>query len=101
MHKKIFSKFVRWVGYDLGISPNQITLGRLIFFVPGWMSWVFRYDLSEMTGTPWQLWGWLAIFIVTTVIIFDIVACLFIGRTRTPRPRLLVHKVNTLSVATP
>nr|MBF0222630.1 CDP-alcohol phosphatidyltransferase family protein [Desulfobulbaceae bacterium] len=73
MHKILFSRFVRWVGYDLGISPNQITLGRLVFFFPGWLFWIYRYDLAATTGTPWQLWGWLASFIVTVVIIFDIV----------------------------
>lgn len=73
MHKKLFRRFVRWVGYDLGISPNQITLGRLLFFVPGWLSWVYRYELATRTGTPWQLWGWLAIVVVTVVIMFDIV----------------------------
>lgn len=73
MHKKLFVRFVRWVGYDLGISPNQITLGRLFFFIPGWLSWVYRQELATLTGLPWQLFGALAALVVTTVIAFDIV----------------------------
>ena len=73
MHKRLFVRFVRWVGYDLGISPNQITLGRLLFFIPGWLAWVYRQELATRTGLPWQLFGALAVFAVTTVIIFDIV----------------------------
>ncbi len=73
MHKRLFVRFVRWVGYDLGISPNQITLGRLLFFVPGWLAWFYRHELAVYTGLPWQLFGALASVAVTTVIIFDIV----------------------------
>lgn len=73
MHKRLFVRFVRWVGYDLGISPNQITVGRLLFFVPGWLAWVYRQELGLHTGLPWQLFGTLAMIAVTTVIIFDIV----------------------------
>ena len=73
MHKRLFVRFVRWVGYDLGISPNQITLGRLLFFIPGWLAWVYRYELASRTGFPWQLYGALAVVVVITVIVFDIV----------------------------
>jgi len=73
MRNRLFVRFVRWVGYDLGISPNQITLGRLLFFVPGWLAWVYRLELSAASGFPWQLFGALAIAVVTTVIAFDIV----------------------------
>jgi len=73
MHKRLFVRFVRWVGYDLGISPNQITLGRLLFFIPGWLAWFYRQELATYTGFPWQLFGALASVAVTTVIIFDIV----------------------------
>lgn len=73
MHNKLFVRFVRWVGYDLGISPNQITLGRLLLFVPGWLAWFYRQELGTYTGLPWQLFGALAAVAVTTVIIFDIV----------------------------
>jgi len=73
MSKRLFVRFVRWVGYDLGISPNQITLGRFLFFIPGWLSWFYRHDLAEYTGMPWQLFGALASVVVTTVILFDIV----------------------------
>lgn len=73
MHKRLFVRFVRWVGYDLGISPNQITLGRLLFFIPGWLAWFYRQELAVFTGLPWQLFGAFASVVVTTVIIFDIV----------------------------
>lgn len=73
MRNRLFVRFVRWVGYDLGISPNQITLGRLLFFVPGWLAWYYRHELAAHTGFPWQLYGAIASFIVTTVIAFDIV----------------------------
>jgi len=73
MHRRLFVRFVRWVGYDLGISPNQITLGRLLFFIPGWLAWFYRQELAAYTGFPWQLFGALASVAVTTVIIFDIV----------------------------
>ena len=39
--KGILSRFVHWVGYDLGITPNQVTLGRLILFLPVWLMWFF------------------------------------------------------------
>ncbi len=73
MHKRLFVRFVRWVGYDLGISPNQITVGRLLFFIPGWLAWVYRHELATRSGLPWQFFGALAVLAVTTVIIFDIV----------------------------
>lgn len=73
MHKRLFVRFVRWVGYDLGISPNQITLGRLLLFIPGWLGWFYRQELATSTGLPWQLFGTLAMIAVTTVIVFDIV----------------------------
>jgi CDP-diacylglycerol--serine O-phosphatidyltransferase len=73
MHKRLFVRFVRWVGYDLGISPNQITVGRLLFFIPGWLAWVYRQELAVQIGLPWQLIGALSMIAVTTVIIFDIV----------------------------
>lgn len=73
MHNRLFVRFVRWVGYDLGISPNQITLGRLFFFVPGWLAWFYRQELAVSTGLPWQVIGTFAIVSVTTVILFDIV----------------------------
>jgi CDP-diacylglycerol--serine O-phosphatidyltransferase len=73
MHNRLFVRFVRWVGYDLGISPNQITLGRLLFFIPGWLAWFYRQELAARTGLPWQLFGALAALAVTTVIVFDIV----------------------------
>ena len=70
---KQFNKFVRWLGYDLGISPNQITIGRLLFFVPGWFLWVYMHELSELLGIWWQAIGLFALLLVTTVILFDIV----------------------------
>ncbi|MDP2105367.1 MAG: CDP-alcohol phosphatidyltransferase family protein, partial [Desulfobulbaceae bacterium] len=73
MRNRLFVRFVRWVGYDLGISPNQITLGRLLFFVPGWLAWYYRIELAAYTGLPWQAFGAMASFVVTTVIAFDIV----------------------------
>jgi len=71
--QKYFQRFVRWVGYDLGISPNQITWGRLIIFVPGWTTWVYKNELAQWTGMPWQLFGVIALVVITIVIIFDIV----------------------------
>ena len=71
--KTLFFKFVRWLGYNLGISPNQITWGRLIIFIPGWFTWIFKNELATWSGLPWQLFGSLAILVVTTVIIFDLV----------------------------
>ena len=73
MLKKLFFKFVRWIGYDLGISPNQITLGRLLFFIPGWLTWVYMHELAAWSGVPWQVLGLLAMLIVTIVVVFDIV----------------------------
>lgn len=73
MPQKYFQRFVRWVGYDLGISPNQITWGRLIIFVPGWTTWVYKNELAQWTGMPWQLFGVIALVVITIVIIFDIV----------------------------
>ncbi|MCK5339649.1 MAG: CDP-alcohol phosphatidyltransferase family protein [Desulfobulbaceae bacterium] len=73
MTQKLFTRFVRWIGYDLGISPNQITLGRLFFFVPGWFMWVYMHELGEWSGVWWQAIGLAAILLVTTVIAFDIV----------------------------
>ena len=67
------TRFVRWIGYDLGISPNQITLGRLFFFIPGWFTWVYMHELSAWTGLSWQLIGFAALTLVTVVIFFDIV----------------------------
>lgn len=57
----------------MGISPNQITLGRLLFFIPGWLTWVYMHELASISDMPWQLFGVLGLFIVTIVIIFDIV----------------------------
>ncbi len=71
--KDLFNRFVQWLGYDLGISPNQITLGRLIFFVPSWLMWIYKDDLAQLTGLSWLFFGYLAFFAVTTVIFFDIV----------------------------
>ncbi len=73
MPQKYFQRFVRWVGYDLGISPNQITWGRLIIFVPGWTTWVYKNELAQWTGMPWQLFGVIALVVITIVILFDIV----------------------------
>ncbi len=67
-----FKKFVRWVGYDLGITPNQITVGRLIFFVPGWLLWFFMREVAEYLGIWWQFVGAFAFVLVTTVIVFDL-----------------------------
>jgi CDP-diacylglycerol--serine O-phosphatidyltransferase len=71
--RKSFVKFVRWIGYDLGISPNQVTIGRLFCFVPGWFIWFYRHDLAASLGWPWQVFGAIAIIIVFTVVSFDIV----------------------------
>jgi CDP-diacylglycerol--serine O-phosphatidyltransferase len=67
-----FTRFVHWLGYDLGVTPNQITVGRLLFFVPGWVMWVTMYDLSERTGIPWQAIGLAALVLVTSVIFLDL-----------------------------
>ena len=71
--KNLFTRFVRWLGYDLGISPNQVTWGRLVIFIPGWLLWVYKNELGQWSGLTWQLIGAVAIFIVTVVIIFDVV----------------------------
>lgn len=68
-----FQRFVRWIGYDLGITPNQITWGRLIIFIPGWLTWIYKSELAQWSGMPWQLFGVVALVVVTIVIIFDIV----------------------------
>ncbi len=73
MLKKLFVRFVRWIGYDLGISPNQVTIGRLFCFIPGWLIWFFRNELADWLNCPWQVFGVIAIVIVITVIAFDIV----------------------------
>lgn len=70
--KKWFHQFVRWIG-DLGISPNQITVGRLFFYVPGWLLWVYRVELGQRLGVSWQLLAVVAMVVVTTVILFDLV----------------------------
>jgi len=70
--RKTFTDFVRWVGYDLGITPNQITVGRLLFFVPGWLLWVYREELARRLDLPWQLLGWTALVVVTAVILLDL-----------------------------
>ena len=72
LHRQ-FIKFVHWIGYDLGISPNQITLGRLFFFIPGWFMWVYMEEIAAFFGIWWQAVGLLAFSLVTTVILFDIV----------------------------
>ncbi len=68
-----FHRFVRWIGYDLGITPNQITWGRLFVFIPGWLTWVYQNELARWTGMPWQLFGAIALIVITIVILFDIV----------------------------
>jgi len=35
--------------------------------------WFFRHELAEWSGLPWQLFGYIALIVVTTVIIFDLV----------------------------
>lgn len=70
--KKTFTDFVRWLGYDLGITPNQITVGRLLFFIPGWFLWFFRHELAARLAVDWRLLGWTAVIIVTLVIILDV-----------------------------
>ncbi len=73
MLKKLFVRFVRWIGYDLGISPNQVTMGRLFCFFPGWFIWYYRNDLATSLGWPWQVIAIIAMVIVFIVITFDIV----------------------------
>ena len=73
MPQRYFQRFVRWIGYDLGITPNQITWGRLIIFIPGWLTWIYKNELAQWTGMPWQLFGVVALIVITTVIVFDIV----------------------------
>jgi len=67
-----FTRFVHWLGYDLGVTPNQITVGRLLFFIPGWLMWVTMYDISERTGIPWQAIGLAALILVVSVIVLDL-----------------------------
>jgi phosphatidylserine synthase len=67
-----FTRFVHWLGYDLGVTPNQITVGRLLFFIPGWLMWVTMYDISERTGIPWQAIGLTALILVVSVIVLDL-----------------------------
>jgi CDP-diacylglycerol--glycerol-3-phosphate 3-phosphatidyltransferase len=71
--QRFFQRFVRWIGYDLGITPNQITWGRLIVFIPGWLTWIYKNELAQWTGIPWQLFGVVALIVITIVIVFDIV----------------------------
>ena len=73
MAQRYFRKFVRWIGYDLGVTPNQVTWGRLFIFIPGWLTWIYKTELSQSTGMPWQLFGTIALVVITIVIIFDIV----------------------------
>ena len=73
MPQRNFKRFVRWIGYDLGITPNQITWGRLIVFIPGWLTWVYKIELAQWTGMPWQLFGVVALIVITIVILFDVV----------------------------
>ena len=73
MLKIFFRRFVRWIGYSLGITPNQITWGRLIIFIPGWLTWIYKNELAQWTRMPWQLFGVVALVVVTIVIVFDIV----------------------------
>ena len=70
--RNTFTGFVKWVGYDLGITPNQITVGRLVFFVPAWLMWVYMHELAQWSGLPWQSFGWAAVVLVTTVIVLDL-----------------------------
>lgn len=72
LHRQ-FIKFVHWIGYDLGISPNQITLGRLFFFIPGWLMWIYMRQIAAFLGIWWQVVGLIAFLMVATVIMFDIV----------------------------
>lgn len=72
LHKQ-FIRFVHWIGYDLGITPNQITVGRLVFFIPGWFLWVYREDVAALLGIWWQTVGLTAIILVTAVIFMDVV----------------------------
>jgi CDP-diacylglycerol--glycerol-3-phosphate 3-phosphatidyltransferase len=71
--QRFFQRFVRWIGYDLGITPNQVTWGRLIIFIPGWLTWIYKNELAQWTGMPWQLFGVVALIVITIVIVFDIV----------------------------
>jgi CDP-diacylglycerol--glycerol-3-phosphate 3-phosphatidyltransferase len=73
LQQGLFYRFVHWLGYDLGITPNQITWGRLVIFIPGWCMWFFRHELAAWSGLPWQLFGYIALVVVTTVIVFDLV----------------------------
>ncbi|NOY71603.1 MAG: CDP-alcohol phosphatidyltransferase family protein [Gammaproteobacteria bacterium] len=57
----------------MGISPNQVTIGRLVFFVPGWFLWVYMKELGDFLGIWWQAVGLFALILVTIVILLDIV----------------------------
>jgi CDP-diacylglycerol--serine O-phosphatidyltransferase len=72
LHRQ-FIRFVHWLGYDLGITPNQITVGRLVFFIPGWFLWVYMEEVAALLGIWWQTVGLFAFLLVTTVIILDVV----------------------------
>ncbi len=73
MFDRHFTRFIHWLGYDIGLTPNQITIGRILFFIPGWLLWFFRMEIAAATGVDWRLVGGLAFFIVTLVIVFDVV----------------------------
>jgi len=73
MLSRLLTRFVRWIGYDLGISPNQITIGRLFFFVPSWFLWVYMNEVGDFLGVAWQAVGLFALILVTIVILLDIV----------------------------
>lgn len=71
-NRDLLPRFVHWVGYDLGITPNQVTLGRLILFFPGWLMWFFMQEISDATGLPWQAVGAVGGILVTTSIFGDL-----------------------------
>jgi len=73
MFDRLTTRFIHWLGYDLGITPNQVTIGRILVFLPGWLLWFFRREIATVTGLDWRLYGWLAFAIVTLVIVFDLV----------------------------
>ncbi|MEW6429140.1 MAG: CDP-alcohol phosphatidyltransferase family protein [Thermodesulfobacteriota bacterium] len=73
MAERLFLRFIHWLGDDLRITPNQITVGRVFFFVPGWLIWLFRHDIETLTGIGWRLSGSFAFVLVTLVIVFDVV----------------------------
>ncbi len=73
MFDRQFTRFIHWLGYDLGLTPNQVTVGRILIFIPGWLLWFFRFDVAAATGLDWRIFGWFAFAIVTLVIFFDLV----------------------------